>query len=35
MIERKTFGLGAMVYLLLFSVLLWFSYRRVWRNVAH
>ncbi len=33
--ERKQFGLGAMIYLLLFSVLLWFSYRRVWRNVAH
>ncbi|MGA0608105.1 cytochrome c1 [Phenylobacterium sp. VNQ135] len=35
MIERKTFGFGAMIYLLLFSVLLWFSYRRIWRNVAH
>jgi ubiquinol-cytochrome c reductase cytochrome c1 subunit len=33
--ERKAFGLGAMIYLLLFSVLLWFSYRRIWRNVAH
>lgn len=35
MLERKQFGMGAMVYLLLFSVLLWFSYRRIWRNVAH
>jgi len=35
MTERKTFGFGAMIYLLLFSVLLWFSYRRIWRNVAH
>ncbi len=35
MIERKQFGFGAMIYLLLFSVLLWFSYRRIWRNVAH
>jgi len=35
MIERKTFGFGAMIYLVLFSVLLWFSYRRIWRNVAH
>jgi ubiquinol-cytochrome c reductase cytochrome c1 subunit len=35
MMERKQFGLGAMIYLLLFSVLLWFSYRRIWRNVAH
>lgn len=33
--ERKGFGLGAMIYLLLFSVLLYFSYRRIWRNVAH
>jgi ubiquinol-cytochrome c reductase cytochrome c1 subunit len=34
-IERKQFGLGAMIYLLIFTVLLYFSYRRVWRNVAH
>lgn len=33
--ERKTFGLGAMIYLVIFSILLWFSYRRIWRNVAH
>ena len=33
--ERKAFGLGAMIYLLIFSVLLWFSYKRIWRNVAH
>ena len=33
--ERKQFGLGAMIYLLLFSVLLWFSYRKIWKNVAH
>jgi len=35
MMQRKQFGLGAMIYLLLFSILLWFSYRRIWRNVAH
>jgi ubiquinol-cytochrome c reductase cytochrome c1 subunit len=35
MVERKQFGMAAMIYLLLFSVLLWFSYRRIWRNVAH
>ena len=35
MMERKQFGLGAMIYLLIFTVLLYFSYRRVWRNVAH
>jgi ubiquinol-cytochrome c reductase cytochrome c1 subunit len=33
--ERKQFGLGAMIYLLIYSILLWFSYRRIWRNVAH
>jgi ubiquinol-cytochrome c reductase cytochrome c1 subunit len=33
--ERKEFGLGAMIYLFLFSVLLWFSYKRVWRNIGH
>jgi ubiquinol-cytochrome c reductase cytochrome c1 subunit len=33
--ERKTFGLGAMIYLLIFSVLLWFSYKKIWRKVAH
>ncbi|MBI1200743.1 MAG: cytochrome c1 [Phenylobacterium sp.] len=33
--ERKQFGLGAMIYLLIFSVLLYFSYRRIWRNVEH
>ena len=33
--ERKQFGLAAMIYLTLFSILLWFSYKRVWRNVAH
>lgn len=33
--ERKAFGLGAMIYLLIFSVLLWFSYRKIWKNVAH
>ena len=33
--ERKAFGLGAMVYLLLLTGLLYASYRRIWRNVAH
>jgi ubiquinol-cytochrome c reductase cytochrome c1 subunit len=33
--ERKQFGMGAMIYLLILTVLLWFSYRRIWRNVAH
>lgn len=33
--ERKAFGLGAMIYLLIFSGLLWLSYKRVWKNVSH
>lgn len=33
--ERKQFGLGAMIYLLIFSVVLYFSYRRIWRDVDH
>ncbi|MFI4965780.1 MAG: cytochrome c1 [Caulobacterales bacterium] len=33
--ERKAFGLGALIYLLIFSGLLYVSYRRIWRNVAH
>jgi ubiquinol-cytochrome c reductase cytochrome c1 subunit len=33
--ERKQFGLGAMIYLLIFSGLLWASYKKIWRNVAH
>jgi ubiquinol-cytochrome c reductase cytochrome c1 subunit len=33
--ERKAFGLGAMIYLLIFSGLLYLSYRKIWKNVAH
>ncbi len=33
--ERKAFGVAAMIYLVIFSVLLWFSYKRIWRNVSH
>lgn len=32
---RKEFGLAAMTYLLIFTGLLYWSYRRIWRNVAH
>lgn len=35
MIERKQFGLGALIYLVIFTGLLYASYRRIWRNVAH
>jgi ubiquinol-cytochrome c reductase cytochrome c1 subunit len=33
--ERKAFGLGAMIYLLIFSGLLFASYKKIWRNVSH
>ncbi len=33
--DRKRLGLSVMVYLVLFSGLLYASYRRVWRNVEH
>ena len=33
--ERRAFGLGAMIYLFIFTGLLYASYRRIWRNVAH
>lgn len=33
--ERKQFGLGAMIYLLIFSGLLYASYRKIWKNVSH
>jgi ubiquinol-cytochrome c reductase cytochrome c1 subunit len=33
--ERKAFGLGAMIYLLIFSGLLYASYKKIWRKVAH
>jgi len=33
--QRKKLGLPVMLYLLFFAVLLWFSYKRIWRNVDH
>ncbi len=33
--ERKHVGLAAMIFLVLFSGLLWVTYRGVWRNVEH
>jgi len=33
--ERKQTGLAVMIYLLLLSVLVYASYRRVWRNESH
>ena len=33
--ERKQIGLSVMIYLVLFTGLLYASYRRIWRDVAH
>lgn len=33
--ERKAFGVGAMIYLVILAGILYVSYRRIWRNVAH
>lgn len=33
--NRKSAGLAVMAYLLIFAGLLWFSYKRIWRNVSH
>ncbi len=33
--NSKSLGLGVMIYLLVFAVLLWLSYKRIWRNVSH
>ncbi|MCR9270779.1 MAG: cytochrome c1 [Henriciella sp.] len=34
-VQRKSLALPVMIYLVLLSILLWFSYKRIWRNVAH
>ena len=34
-VERKKTGLVVLIYLLAFAALTWFSYRRIWRDVAH
>jgi ubiquinol-cytochrome c reductase cytochrome c1 subunit len=33
--ERKEAGLAVMIYLILFTGILYLSYRRIWRDVAH
>ncbi|HEY0052133.1 MAG TPA: cytochrome c1 [Caulobacteraceae bacterium] len=33
--ERKRTGMAVLLYLLIFAVITWFSYRRIWRGVAH
>ncbi|MEQ9505172.1 MAG: cytochrome c1 [Hyphomonas sp.] len=32
---RKEVGLATMVYLFILAILLWFSYKRIWRKVEH
>jgi len=33
--QRKSTGLMTMLYLLILAILMWFSYKKVWRNVEH
>jgi len=33
--ERKSFGLGAMIYLLILAGIVYASYRKIWKNIAH
>jgi len=33
--SRKSMGLGVMIFLLIFSILMWLAYRQVWANVKH
>jgi len=33
--ERRQTGFAVTLYLLIFAVLLYFSYKRIWRNIAH
>ncbi len=32
---RKTMGFGVMIFLLIFAVIMFFTYKQVWRNVDH
>ena len=34
-VSRKSAGLATMIYLMILAILLWFSYKRIWRNVDH
>lgn len=33
--QRKSLGLGAIIYLVILAGLLWFSFHRIWRDVDH
>ena len=34
-VERKRAGVGVLIYLILFAGLVYLSYRRIWKGVAH
>ncbi len=34
-VERKQTGIAVLLYLIGFAVILWFSYKQIWRNVSH
>ena len=34
-VERKQSGVAVLLYLIGFATILWFSYKQIWRNVAH
>ena len=33
--NRKSLGMGVMIYLFLLALLVYFSYKQIWRNVEH
>jgi len=33
--NRKSLGLSVILYLVIFAILLWFSYKQIWRKVDH
>jgi ubiquinol-cytochrome c reductase cytochrome c1 subunit len=33
--ERKSLGVSVLIFLVIFSGLLYASYRQIWRNVGH
>lgn len=33
--ERKSAGIGTLLFLFIFSIFTWFSYQSIWRNVKH
>jgi ubiquinol-cytochrome c reductase cytochrome c1 subunit len=33
--KRKSLGMAVMIYLFILAILMWFSYKAIWRNVEH